>query len=423
MSKEIIINRLLDKYESSKHLYEPGVSNRRVMLRTDPRKKEFLEYDYENATVRDAFNEAAKELERQHLLAIQWLKGRPVLECITLNIDAVMECYKLVGRTHPKELATKIAALVREELKDATTDWIVAWRDDTCIKAGEEFKVPAYCKKDLSQLETLLVALRAYDLQNGEPTTMRAFSSRCYHDTKFFERNVRDLFLQVARKYYSAMAEVCEHEDLGVRDQLAYLGIYARPELYELAGNVTIHTRAGSIDLNAAGDYGLALPSTVVDDVVSFKLNAIRSITFIENKTNYDEYIRTEKQHDELIVYHGGFISPKKRALFSKLALAARSELSVYFWGDIDLGGFQMYEQLQKTFPNVKPMRMSEAEVKKYHHNGLARTEEYLCKLRASHFNHDGSCFKSAIDKITEYGVTIEQEAFLTDTAYTLAYI
>ena len=40
MSKEIIINRLLDKYESSKHLYEPGVSNRRVMLRTDPRKKD-----------------------------------------------------------------------------------------------------------------------------------------------------------------------------------------------------------------------------------------------------------------------------------------------------------------------------------------------------------------------------------------------
>lgn len=415
MSKEIIINRLLDKYESSKHLYEPGVSNRRVMLRTDPRKKEFPEYEYENATIRDAFNEAAKELARQNLLAIQWLKGRPVLECITLNIDAVMECYKLVGRTHPKELATKIAALVREELENATTDWIVAWRDDTCIKAGEEFKVPTYCKKDLSQLETLLVALRAYDLQNGEPTTMRAFSSRCYHDTKFFERNVRDLFLQIARKYDGALAEVCEHEDLGGRDQLAYLGIYARPELYELAGNVTIHTRSGAINLNAAGDCGLALPSTVVDDIISFDLNAIRCVTFIENKTNYDEYIRTEKQSDELVIYHGGFISPKKRALFSKLAVAAQSEPAVYFWGDIDLGGFQMYEHLQKTIPNVQPMRMSEAEVERYHHNGLARAEEYLSKLRSSHFNLDGSQFKATIDKIVEYGITIEQEAFLSD--------
>lgn len=417
MRKEIIVNRLLDKYESSKHLYEPGVSNRRVMLRTDPRKKEFPEYEYENATIRDAFNEAAKELAQQNLIAIQWLKGRPVLECVILNIDAVLECYKLVGRTHPKELALKIAALVHEKLEYATTDWIAAWRDDICVKAGEEFKVPTYCKKDLSQLETLLVALRTFDVQNGEPTTMRAFSSRCYHDTKFFERNVRDLFLQVARKFDSALAEICEHEDLGMRDQLAYLGIYARPELYELAGNVTINTRVGSIYLNAAGDCGLALPSTIVDDVVSFDLHAIRRVTFIENKTNYDEYIRTEKQHDELVIYHGGFISPKKRSLFSKLAIAAQSGIALRFWGDIDLGGFQMYEQLQKTFPNVQPMRMSAAEVEKYRHNGLARSEEYLCKLRTSHFNHDGSQFKSAIDKIAEYGVTIEQETFLAECA------
>lgn len=415
MSKEIIINCLLDKYESSKHLYEPGVSNRRVMLRTDPRKKEFPEYEYENATIRDAFNEAAKELAQQNLIAIQWLKGRPVLECIILNVDTVQECYKLVGRTHPKELALKIAALVHAKLEYATTDWIVAWRDDICTKAREEFKAPTYCKKDLSQLENLLVALRAFDTQNGEPTTMRAFSSRCYHDTKFFERNVRDLFLQAARKFDDVLAQICEHEDLGVRDQLAYLGIYARPELYELAGNVTIHTRSGAINLNAAGDCGLALPSTAVDDIISFDLNAIRCVTFIENMTNYDEYIRTEKQSDELVIYHGGFISPKKRSLFSKLAIAAQSRIALRFWGDIDLGGFQMYEQLQKTFPNVQPMRMSEAEVEKYHRNGLIRTEEYLDKLRTSHFNHDDSQFKSAIDKITEYGATIEQEAFLAE--------
>ena len=74
-----------------------------------------------------------------------------------------------------------------------------------------------------------------------------------------------------------------------------------------------------------------------------------------------------------------------------------------------------MYEQLQRTFPNVQPMRMSEAEVEKYHHNGLDRTEEYLCKLRTSHFSREDSQFKTAIDKITEYGVTIEQEAFLTE--------
>ena len=51
MKQKLILERLLDKYEQSVHLYHPDVSTRRAMLRVD--KKEFPEYDYENASVRD----------------------------------------------------------------------------------------------------------------------------------------------------------------------------------------------------------------------------------------------------------------------------------------------------------------------------------------------------------------------------------
>lgn len=61
MERNIILTRLLDKYEKSKHLLEPGSSNRRVMLRID--KKDLPEYKHETASVRDAFNQAAQELE------------------------------------------------------------------------------------------------------------------------------------------------------------------------------------------------------------------------------------------------------------------------------------------------------------------------------------------------------------------------
>lgn len=77
MTQKLIISRLLDKYEKSNHLYNPGTSNRRVMLRVD--KKEFPEYDYENASTRDAINAAAKDLEQQGFVFIEWLTGRPVL--------------------------------------------------------------------------------------------------------------------------------------------------------------------------------------------------------------------------------------------------------------------------------------------------------------------------------------------------------
>lgn len=70
---------------------------------------------------------------------------------------------------------------------------------------------------------------------------MRAFSSQCYHDTKYFERCVRERFLRIAQTYDTGLAQASEEGELGIRGQLAYLGIYARPELYELAGNSVIH--------------------------------------------------------------------------------------------------------------------------------------------------------------------------------------
>ena len=63
---QVILNRLLDKFENSKHLSEPNVSRRRVMLRID--KRELPEYQYEDAVVRDAYNAAARELEQQALV-------------------------------------------------------------------------------------------------------------------------------------------------------------------------------------------------------------------------------------------------------------------------------------------------------------------------------------------------------------------
>ena len=413
MNQTNIILRLLDKYENSKHLTEPGTSNRRVMLRIGPGKKDFPEYCYEDATIRDNYNDAAQTLEKAGLVFCEWVKGRPVLSTVVLNVENVMDAYRLVGRDHPKDLAEKVAALLETRLASVSTNWISSWKIAACHDARQEFRIPSFCKKDLAILDDLLTALCEYDKLCGESITMRGFSSRCYCDTKYFERNIRDYFLGIAKKYDPELCEICEQESLGVRDQLAYLGIYARPEHYELAGNIVIHTKYGAIDVCAAGSCGLAIPSTVIDKIIFVALGKIRKVTFIENKTNYDEYILSELHPDELAVYHGGFLSPQKRKLFTILNTAIHQDCEVFFWADIDLGGFQMYAHLKEIVPSVKPMRMSEHDVVTYHHQGLMRTAEYLQHLRDSCFNQEGSPFCGCIQKIVEYGVTIEQEAFL----------
>lgn len=408
--RSIILNRLLDKYENSKHLLEPGTSLRRVMLRVE--KKELPEYNYEDASIRDAYNEAAQELECKHFVQLEWVKGRPVLSTIVLNLEQIMECYASVGRVHPKTRASHITNLVRSNLEGVTVPWILAWQDDICMEATEYLRVPAFCKTEDGLLKDLLRSFREYASLSGS-ITMRAFSNKCFNDTKYFERNVRDLFLRIAKKYDVDLALSCEENDLGEKEQLAFLGIYARPELYELAGNCTIHTCQGNICIGAATPYGLALPSTLIDMISTIDLRAIQCITFIENKTNYDEYLVSEKQPKELVIFHGGFLSPQKRKLFALIAGAAPKSAKVQFWADIDMGGFQMFNHLQKLIPSLVPMRMSGNFVDMFHQNGLKRTEQYLSKLQVDMKNGKYPLFEDAIAKILMYRTTIEQESFL----------
>ena len=414
MKEADILSHLLDKYERSKHLFQSSEAGRGVMLKVGPGKKDFPEYDYENASVRDSWNTAAIHLEQECLIQNEWVKGRPVLSCIRLNLNRVMDCYQLIGRTHPKELAMQVASMVNERLENALTCWIVAWRNQVCSDAQSEYSVPSYCRDGLSLLEELLKAMACYDAMQGESTTMRAFSSKCYHDTKYFERNVRDLFLRIAQKYDVGLSQLSTQESLGTREQLAYLGIYARPELYELAGDIAVHTEHGSITFQAATPYGLALPSTAVNHITSIDLTQIQRIVFIENKTNYDEYLLSELTQGTLAVYHGGFLSPQKKKLFQKLGEAIQPNCDVFFWADIDLGGFQMFAQLQQLISSLKPLRMSGSDVDKYHATGLIRPTSYLDDLKAALAHQEYPLFTEAIQEILKYGVTIEQEAFLS---------
>lgn len=411
MSQKVIITRLLDKYEKSKHLYEPGSTNRRVMLRID--KQELPEYRYEDAEIRDSMNDAVKALEEHGLIQTEWVNSRPVLSSIILNLDKVMDCYELVGRTHPKVLAKAVVQMIHSRTQNISTDWILAWRDELCSEATQTFKVPSYCKDDFTVLDSLLSSFQAYDALHGDSITMRAFSTHVYHNTKFFEYNVRDQFLKIALKYKVDLCECNARERMGTREQLVFLGIYARPELYELSGNCVIETDCGKLDFSAAAPYGAAIPSTLIESIKHIDLSQIKKITFIENKTNYDEYILTELGQAELVLYHGGFQSPLKRKLFSKLAKSITSDMNVYFWGDIDLGGFQMFDQLQQIIPQVLPMRMSENDVREHYKSGLSRSDDYFNRLLS--LSQDGCfpLFSEVIQLLIHYKVTIEQEVFL----------
>lgn len=411
MERDIILNRLLDKYEKSKHLKEPGTSNRRVMLQTD--KKDLPEYQYENATIRDKFNESARLLEQQGFVSVKWVPERPVIHQISLNLDVVQKAYALVGRQHPVQSVSDYCSIIETALKQVNSPWILEWGTSVCSQMRSSLSLPAVCKQGSEYLKGLLRAFGYYDTLRGCSITMRTFSSVCYHDTKRFERDYRDNFLKIAESFHPDLHEICSQQALSPKEQLAVMGIYARPELYELSGRFCAQTNLGTTDFSAFAPTGIAMPSTAVDDILSFNLQEISTVIFIENKTNYDEYLLSQTVTNELVFFHGGFFSPQKGKLIRKLAEAASNDTKFYFWGDIDLGGFQMFKRLAALIPGLTPLKMSAGDVELYASVGLKRSDEYLSRLKTALLNHEYPMFEPAIEKILQYGVTIEQEIYL----------
>jgi hypothetical protein len=411
VERELILNKLLKKYENSKHFLQPNTSRQRVMLGIG--KGELPEYDYENAEVRDRFYHAARGLEKEGIVELVCLNDRPIITRIILNLQRLDDAYAAANRTHPVRAAEEFCAMVDTALSVATTPWIASWRDDVSASVRKTLRLPPLCKQGASYVADLLRMLAYYDGLNGADTTVRAFSIACFQNSKRYEQEFQDEFLRIATRFHQELAELSAQGDISVREKQALMGIYSHPELFQLSGKCAIATRTGSIDISPLFPHGIAIPSTIVDDIVSFELRSITRIVFIENLTNFYEYLRTEQVSDELVIYHGGFSSPKKYQFMQELSKSLAFGMTVCFWADIDLGGFQMFDRLQKVFPELRPMRMSAEDVVRYERFGLVRDAPYLQRLRTALARGEFPLFSDAIRMILEYGVTIEQEVFL----------
>ena len=413
MERGIILGRLLQKYESSKHLTEPNTSKRRVMLRIE--KGDLPEYEYESVQSRDRFNAAARELEDGGIIEVKWLKYRPVISEIVLNLQQVEKAYQTCERPHPAQAATELCAMINSVLPDAKTPWIKKWRDDVYQTLCETLRPPSFCKLGDDYAREFFNMLAYYDQLDGAEITARTFSIACFQNSKRFELEFQDEFLRMAMRYHPELSEISEREELGDREKLAILGIYLHPELYLLAGHFSVKTQTGEVDASPLFPYGFALPSASVSDIDSFRLKSIQRVIFIENFANYNEYLQTEIIPEDIVVYHGGFSSPTKRRLYMKLRESLSPKIETFFWADIDLGGFQMFYKLQAIFPELKPMRMAAADVLRYASYGLARDDSYLKRLQTSLNRHEFPLFEDAIRTILKLGVTTEQEVFLSN--------
>lgn len=406
--RQIILNRLLDKYEKSKSYYKD--TNRRIILNVQNIK----EYNIEDYDKKMLFHDILKDLKIKGLVDFCYLKYEEgnILDKIWLEKDNIDRAYLEINRENPKSNYI----IIIKELENI--EFINKWLREFSIDVIEYMNKNQRENKLLpfEKLSDILKALKEIDnMQNNKKANSilkRIFSKKCYNDSKFFERYIEKYILKIVRQYYLKDNDVLILSD---DDILREVGIEKYPEIIEFCGNLVCRIKEKAINFSdvTKGSY---LNTNTILNISQIELIGIDKIIWIENKANYVDYIQS-KRENEFVIYHGGFYSPVKGEFFRKIYNASinnSNEIKYFHWSDIDVGGFEIFVRLKENIvKQLEPLNMSKEILLENKECWNIFDEKYKNKLLTLRENKNYSMFYDVIDVMSKYNCKLEQEALI----------
>ncbi|HBQ64037.1 MAG TPA: hypothetical protein DD727_03765 [Clostridiales bacterium] len=432
--KQIILSRLLDKYEHSKSFREPGSpTSRRIFLH--PGRSDFPEYDIEKPGVRETANSVILELAASGLAGFSWLRFEEgnIIDRIWLLPHSLGEAYRAVSRkprhqvlaSLAEQVAALNAALKTGLSKDVPPDnWISRFLQDVSETMQNKGSVSGCLPRDEEQARAILTALAGiheiFHSGSGEGLE-RVFSNRWYGDSKYFEKNVRARLVRILKDYATA-----EGSEMAESDLLSLAGLYSSPATVEFKGAFQGLLAGKPVDFSLF-PHGVLLNAPTVRDLQITSLGPVKKVLFIENKANYTDWIIKNTDETLLTLFHGGFYSPLKGMFFQKIhdAAAGRCDcgrrisgqephIEFLHWGDIDLGGFLMFQRLKAQIAGcLKPFRMDVETYRPLQHSGSMFDARYARKLDLLLQDSAYAEFHDLIRLMLASGIRLEQEALL----------
>lgn len=398
-NRSLILNKLLDKYEA-----RVPTSNRRV--RIELAKNEIPIPDMESGEYRE-FREDVLKLKSKGYIDLDWTRKDYLIKSIWLVLENADEVYEYLGREKRTEKVGRVVELIDKALEKISLDWIKGHLVSCRDYMSENNKLTGVWSRGEPFLNSFLSALVGINDLNGKSVSMRAFSIRLYSDSKFFEREMKPFVITVIKNNEPDLKDIDEISD---REVLAQVGIIMMSEVFEFCGNVRINFRGGTVDYSPIRNGACVLDESV-SEIESIDIFDTDKIIFIENKTNYSEYCLNSRTERELVVYHGGFYSPKRGEFFRKLC--SGKDIPTFLWSDIDYGGFRMFMRLKSIVPSLEPLNMDTDSFERYKNKGLKRDDKYITKLQKLTDDPEYADFYDVIAAIVKAQVTVEQESFL----------
>ena len=395
-----IVDRLLDSYESSSLF--TGTNKVAVHITFPFNRSTLPAYFDESSLAYEEIHASMKELERDGILRIEWKKGKEghIISKVILCTEELEKAYAFVSRVPKTERIRQNRALLAElrgRFQTPICQSMIAWLDDRLEKAQsvKEFM-------DLTnpaETELLLTGIAEIE-QNQKSRYIREFSLEHFHDSKVLEA-MGGRIAKAMRMFGE------EHKGKELEEILAEYGIYHTPNYVYFKGNVSLGIGNHEYQIGELRQ-GIGISGEDIERVTFRDVSQIHKVITIENLTTFFRW----QEPESLMIYLGGYHNGVRRSLLREIYRVA-PDAGYYHFGDIDVGGFLIYEDLcRRTGIPFKRYRMDLKDLMQYERYGRALTEHDRARIEKMLQENPDLEYGDVLKYMLAAGIKLEQECF-----------
>ncbi|MBR4791917.1 MAG: hypothetical protein IK024_13595 [Treponema sp.] len=389
-----ILNSLVDSFEKSKTFTGDNKNNQSFKIQISklfPKYNDDAEYDFYKEV-----NTNLELLSRKGFIKYKAERSGKIKD-VFLNQEGIYDIYEYLKRIPKININNQLLdflnvienqIIVREKYFIPLLQYINEQKRNI-----RENKKIQYFDGELDEYKSIILATKAI-LENRDEIFIRELSVSLFNDSKKLEK-IESSIRSLLYKYGEYDDKNTVFEEHNIIKTPTYVFVKGRGFL----------NCGEQMDLSKiSGDIGLS--TKTMKSLLSVELNGANVIT-IENLTTFHKY----KPKNELVIYLGGFHNSIKRD-FIKLLYKCNPNALFKHFGDIDAGGFLIFEHLKnKTGIPFKTYHMDIPTLEKYKSYWINLSDNDRNRLKS--LKEKKIDYSNVINFMLENNCKLEQEAEL----------
>ena len=348
--RQLILIEFIDRYENSSYYKGKSDGPRKISIVLHKRFPEYGQSFFYEIT--EELENISFQLKEEGIVTFS-KKSIPGNREIILNQEesSIKKIYQELKRVSIKEkIMNYLQQLDEYHVEGFVKDFI----DEMKKKIMHDQSLSPYLKGyDLEDLDSVIKILNGMYYQDEE-ISFRKFSEKILNDTKKLIKYKKRI-LHIVHDFYD---DSLENED----EVFETFYIRKNPAYVYIRGNAIFKINNQLIDLKQMKQY-FVLPNLCIKDLTIQNIDAKQVMT-IENLTSFHDL----SLNDNFYIYTNGFHNHAIQQFLIKLYDFLGDEVNYLHFGDIDAGGFHIYNDLcKKTHIPFQTYHMDVDTLKKYY--------------------------------------------------------